>query len=430
VNLLRHRLRGPADEGSILLALFALMVVTGLLTVGLATIVNAHVLARHDTAFEAALAGAEKGMDELIAQVKASPTSSSFTPVNGTAGGVTYQASATPSGSTWLIDAAGTSTVQGRTVTRHIQSTVSISPLLDVPLFGETSVDLGSPSAIDRYDSATSSDVCASTGNQTTMLTSNPQMCHPVTPQYGDLATDGTLTLDSADLPKIGAADIDNAPAAGSTDPTATDPTATGRCGGDPGVCAAVGGQVHVNRERLEYPLSGLCANGIGGGATAFDGSTVLAANTVYSFSDVTLNANAIADLGNVTNSRIVICFDGTLTMPPLVPLNSTPAPGHPLTLDPRPPASLLLISTDKDGPGPVVNFGAGLPGETAVSAVVYAPNARCNSTGHVDVYGVLICKSVTAPGGLDVHYDVQVGTFGDSTFDRSVTVSHWHEIT
>jgi hypothetical protein len=425
MNLLRRRLRGPSDEGSILLALFALMVVTGLLTVGLATIVNAHVLARHDTAFEAALAGAEKGMDELIAQVKASPTSSTFAPVSGTtSNGVTYQASTTPSGSTWLVDAKGTATVQGRTVTRHIQATVSIAPLLNVPLFGETSVSLDSPSAIDRYDSATSSDVCASDGGQTSMLTSNPHMCHPGTPQYGDLATDGTLNIKSADLPKIGEADIDNAPAAGSTDPTAT-----GRCGGDSGVCSAIGGQVQVNQERLEYPLSSLCSNGIGGGATAFDGSTVLATNTVYSFSDVTLNANAIADLGNVSNSRIVICFNGTLTLPPLVPLNSTPAPGHPLTLNPRPPTSLLLISTATGGAAPVVNFGGGLPGETAVSAVIYAPNATCNGTGHVDVYGVLICKSVTTPSGLDVHYDTQIGTFGDSTFDRSVTVSHWHEI-
>ena len=102
----------------------------------------------------------------------------------------------------------------------------------------------------------------------------------------------------------------------------------------------------------------------------------------------------------------------------------------HPLYADPRPPASLLLISTATTGPDPVVNFGTGLPGETAVSAVIYAPNAVCSASGHVDVYGTLICKSVTAPAGLDVHYDSQLSSFGNSTFDRSVTVSHWHEIT
>src|SRR5213082_3165742 len=125
MRLLQRRLNGSSDEGSILLALFAIMVVSGLLTVGLATIVNAHVLARHDTAFESALTGAERGLDELVAQVKANPTTSSYTPINGTTGdGVTYHATATASGSIWLVDATGTATTQGHAVTRHIQATI------------------------------------------------------------------------------------------------------------------------------------------------------------------------------------------------------------------------------------------------------------------------------------------------------------------
>lgn len=414
---INRRLRGASDEGSILLALFALMVVTGLLTVGLATIVNAHVLARHDTAFESALAGAEQGLDELIAQVKANPVAASFPASNGTtSAGVAYQATATPTGSNWLIDATGTATVQGRTVTRHIQANVSVAPVLDVPLFGETAVNLPGPSAVDRYDSSSGSNVCKSNGSETNMLWPDARMCEPATPQFGDLATDGTLTLRSQDLPGIGEADIDNSP--------------IGRCGGDPGVCAATGGQVQVSTSKLQYPLSSMCANGIGGGTTAYDGSTVLAANTVYSFSDVTLNAAAVADLGNVSGSQLVICFSGTLTLPPLVPINSAPAPDNPLNLVPRPPTTLLLISTSSTGTSPVVNFGGGLPGETALSAVVYAPNADCTANGHVDLYGALICQSVTAPNGLDVHYDTQIQSFGNTTFTRSVTVSHWHEVT
>jgi len=445
MRFLQHRLRGPKDEGSILLALFAIMVVSGLLTVGLATIVNAHVLARHDTAFESALTGAEQGLDELIAQVKASPTSSSFTPVSGTTNaGVAYQATATASAGTWLIDATGTATVKGHPVTRHIQATVTFRNLLDdtqgkgVPLFGETAVNLATPSGVDRYDSSVSSDVCTTGGTQTSMVNGDTRMCQPAAPRFGVLATDGTLNLSSADLSNIAEADIDNAPAAGSADPDFT-----GKCGGDTGVCNAIGAKVQVSQDRLDYPLSSLCGQGIGGGVTAYDGSTSLAANTVYNFTNVTLSAAAVADLSNVANSRLVICFNGTLTLPPLVPLNSTSSPGHPLLLDPRPPTSLLLISTSAcpqftvNGScavagidPPAVNFGAGLPGETAVSAVIYAPNAACTATGHVDVYGTLICASVAAPSGLDVHYDTQVASFGASSFDRGVTVSHWHEIT
>src|SRR5438874_4402886 len=238
MRLLQRRLNGSSDEGSILLALFAIMVVSGLLTVGLATIVNAHVLARHDTAFESALAGAEQGLDELIAQVKANPTGASFAPVSGTtSSGVTYHATATPSGSTWLVDATGSATVKGRPVTRHIQTTVTVRNLLSdssgqgVPLFGEKEVNLATPSAVDRYDSSVSSDVCTATGTQTTMLTPNTRMCTPGAPRFGVLATDGALTMSSADLPDIAEADIYNAPAAGSN---AKD--ATGHCANDPTV--------------------------------------------------------------------------------------------------------------------------------------------------------------------------------------------------
>src|SRR5205823_12506598 len=158
----------------------------------------------------------------------------------------------------------------------------------------------------------------------------------PGAPRFGVLATDGALTMSSADLSDIAEADIYNAPAAGSKDEDAT-----GHCLNDQTVCGSVGGKVQISPDRLEYPPSDLCSQGIGGGVTAYDGSTSLAANTVFNFSDVTLSATAVADLGNIANSRIVICFNGTLTLPPLIALNSTSSPGHPLYADPRPPASL-----------------------------------------------------------------------------------------
>src|SRR5207248_1706955 len=212
----------------------------------------------------------------------------------------TYHATATPSGSTWLVDATGSATVKGRPVTRHIQTTVTVRNLLSdssgqgVPLFGEKEVNLATPSAVDRYDSSVSSDVCTATGTQTTMLTPNTRMCTPGAPRFGVLATDGALTMSSADLPDIAEADIYNAPAAGSKDEDAT-----GHCLNDQTVCGSVGGKVQISADRLEYPPSDLCSQGIGGGVTAYDGSTSLAANTVFNFSDVTLSATAVADLGN-----------------------------------------------------------------------------------------------------------------------------------
>lgn len=425
----RHRCD---DEGSILLALFAMLVVSGLLTVGLTMIVMAHTTARHDLAFEAALTGAEEGLSELVAQVKDNPDASSFTPISGTdpTTHVSYSASATPSGGQWLVDATGTAPTQNGTVTRHIQVNVRVDDLLDVPLFGDRSLSLGGPSssngsAVDQYDSssgANASNVCDRQGNRVSMdIAADTRMCSQASPALGVAATNGDLHMRTADLDEVYEADIFNYLPSGTG----------GRCVEDGGVCAQLGNKVKTHVSKLNYPLATtMCSQGIGAGSTAYDGSAALAANAVYNFSDVTLNATAVANLANLADSQIIICFNGTLTVQPLVGVNSQPATDNPLMRNPRAPSTLLLISTAPNtatGTAPVVQFGAGLPGETSLSAVVYAPNADCTATGHVDVYGLLVCGKVEAPNGLDVHYDRQIALM--ASFQRPVTVSHWREV-
>ena len=430
------RRRQPRDDdGSILLSLFALLVVSAILTAGLAGVIAAHTTARHDVAFEAALTGAEQGLSELVAQVRSAPTATSFTPVSGTnaATNVSYSATATFSGGQWLVDSTGTAQTAGGTVQRHLQVTVRVDDLLSVPLFGDRSLVLGgnssSGSAVDRYDSAGSASasyVCDRQGHRVSMTTgTDTRMCSEVSPALGVAATNGGLTMRSADLASVSEADIFDVPR-----PGYPDPDATGTCVGDGGVCASVGAHVLTHEAKLSYPTSTMCSQGVGGGTTAYDGSVALAANAVYNFSNVTLNATAVANLANISGSRIVICFSGTVSVQPLVGVNSTPDPDQPLTYsNPRSPSTLLLISTDPDGTGaaPAVQFGAGLPGETSISAVIYAPTADCTANGHVDVYGVLVCRSVNAPNGLDVHYDREIALM--SSFDRPVTVSQWREV-
>ncbi len=302
-----------------------------------------------------------------------------------------------------------------------------------MPLFGKTAITLGGTSSVgsgvDRYDSsggAAASNVCDHSGARVSMVTAaDTRMCTHATPSLGAVATDGGLTLRSGDLVYFSRADIFNVP-----HPGYPAGSATGACIGDSNVCSLIGNKVFTHESVLDYPTSQLCSQGIGGGTTAYDGSLALAANTIYNFSDVTLNATAVTNLANVAGSQLVICFNGTLTVQPLAGINSEPAPDNALLRNPRPPSTLLLVSTapSTTGPPPSVVFGAGLPGETSLSAVVYAPDATCTApTGHVDVYGLLVCGSLDAPAGLDVHYDTQVGLM--TTFDRPVQVSHWREL-
>lgn len=426
--------RREDDEGSIVMAMLAIVVVTGLLTLGLATILSSHLAARHDVAFESALAGAERGLDELVAQAKANPAAASFPAIAGTAGtGTTYSASATAVSGGWLVDSTGTATNNGRTVTRHIQATVSVGDLLSVPLFGKTSLNLGStgPSAVDRYDSAVSSDVCTASAVAASMSDSDTRMCTHAAQAFGAAVTDGSLTMRGVDLSSMNGVSIFNAPV-----PGFVDPSATGACAGDAAVCAAVGTSVTTHHERLDFPLSSVCSQGIGAGSVGYSGTTALAANAVYSFTDVTMSATAIANLTNISGSQIIVCFNGTLTIPAGLSLNSTVKCSAvtnpsctPTRLDPRPPSTLLLISTSGSDT-PAVHLGGGSSSETSLSAVVYAPNADCTATGHVDVYGLLVCGSVTASGGVDVHYDTEIDQLSATAgFDRPVTVSGWREL-
>jgi hypothetical protein len=301
-------------------------------------------------------------------------------------------------------------------------------------LFGNTALNLGTngPSAVDRYDSAVSSDVCTTSGASASMSDTDTRMCTHAAQPYGAAVTDGPLTMRYADLSNMSSVSVFNAPA-----PGFTDPAATGACAGDASIQAACGTTIPTHHDRLDFQTSSICSQGIGAGAVAYTGTTALAANAVYSFTNVTMNATAIANLANVSGSQIIICFNGTLTIPAGLSLNSTLACSAvttpsctPSRYDPRPPSSLLLISTSGGSGTPAVSLGGGSSSETSASAVIYAPNADCTSTGHVDVYGLLVCGSVAAQGGVDVHYDTEIDRLSTTAdFDRPVKVSGWREL-
>ena len=108
------------------------------------------------------------------------------------------------------------------------------------------------------------------------------------------------------------------------------------------------------------------------------------------------------------------------------LPWNSYIYTALPLRYAPRPPSTLMLIDTATSGSSSTITIGDGLNQETALSAVIYAPHATCVVSGHLDLYGAMICGSISAPGGISVHYDKQLA---GSTTQQTVTVSNWREI-
>jgi hypothetical protein len=421
----------PNDEGSVLLAMLGMLSLTTIMLVLLGALVAGENVGRHDAAFEQSLHAAEQGMDRVVAQIRQTPLAASFAPISDTEAttGARYTTSTAGSGGHWVVTSGGTATRGGKTVSRTITRHVDVTQLLGTPLVGLDRLALTGPSGsslVDTYDSAVSSNVCDAAGGSQTMGYSGAVMCTRSVPALGPVLTQGPLTMSGTSIANVRQADVYHAAPVGYPDPGAT-----GRCAGDATTCAAVGTKVLLHQEKVDYPLSTLCTHGIGGGAVAYDGSYALAANAVYDFTDVTLNASAIANLANPTASRLVICFSGKLSIPPLLPINSSVASVVPPRLVPRAPATLLLISTS--GGAATVDFGRDpvlgtLSSQTSsLSAVVYAPNAACTATGHVELFGLLVCKTVDAAAGINLHHDVQVATL---PFDSTVRVSQWHEVT
>jgi hypothetical protein len=64
---------------------------------------------------------------------------------------------------------------------------------------------------------------------------------------------------------------------------------------------------------------------------------------------------------------------------------------------------------------------------ETTLSAGIYAPGSTCTITGHVDLYGSMVCSKIVMAAGasITVHYDLNMAT-GDT--QQTVTTASWNE--
>jgi hypothetical protein len=428
----RKRPDGIRDDGSIVLALLAIVILSSVVSIGLATVVKGQLQARHDNAFAQALTGAETGLDSMVARIKATPSSVSQPPISGTnaSTGAAYQTEATFSSGSWLIDSVGSAVTQGRTIRREVQETVTVQGAYSVPLFGNSALTMGAGSGVNEYDSGTDASnpatSCGQLPNTGILGLVATTMCTPAIVSTGPAATNGRLTMNGADLAGFSEVDVDDAAV-----PGYPNPDAAGTCVGDATSCAS--SKVVRSPTSLSYPSSSACASGIGVNAAAVTGSNYLAAGAVYNLlGNLTLNAAVTANLTHLSSSAITLCFNGNLLVPSLgaagvtLPWNSSISSLLPLRYTPRPPSTLMLIDTAPSVGTSTITIGDGLNPETVLSAVIYAPNATCVVSGHLDLYGSMVCGSISAPGGIAVHYDKQLATVPQ---ERTVTVTNWREV-
>ena len=165
------------DQGSIILALLGIVILTTVASVGLADVINGQTQTRHDNTFAQSLDNASSGLDAMVSYIKNNPAAgltgltetlpSSTTYKNVTAKPtLTIDTTGNPASTTWNLSATGIATVQGRSVYRTIDERVTIAHTYRTPVYGAQGLQLGQGSSINDYDpTATASSTTDSLSN-------------------------------------------------------------------------------------------------------------------------------------------------------------------------------------------------------------------------------------------------------------------------
>ena len=427
--MLRRRIAASRnDEGSLLLAMFAIMIVTALAAVITATVVTGQKQSTNDQRFEQALEVAEVGLGQMNSLIQNNPGTTTFPAMTGTTSdGGTYSVSAVKSTYTWKVTAVGTS--YGG-LTRTVTNDLAVRPLFAMAAFGKLAVTFRGGNGADSYNSSLNSDICQGTpsinnspsanyldpGSATNAGTNSSQtdvrMCQPTS--LGDVGTNGDLYLLGTVADRIDRADIYNA-RDHVLDPF---PDATGNCAGVTATCDLYNtGRLGYTRDPIPFPAVSACSFPAGSAAVPSSGGGTFGGRA-YNLSDVTLDGSSV--FTGTAAQPTILCISGTLNVAAQSLINFTTGTTFEQPTTILGPASLLIFVTGSSNSGVVLGDHASL------SAAVYAPNAAVSCGPQGNIYGSLIANTITNGGGWNFHYD---DALKDQMANAPVRVSNWVEV-
>lgn len=388
------------DEGSLVLAMFAIMVLTGLIAVTFAGVNAGQRQTVEDEKFEEALQVSEAGLNQMVSLVQSQPDAASVGTITQTMpDGGTYTVTAAKDVSTgkWTVQSTGTA--PDGTV-RKVQQHIETSTLFEFAAFGKSFANLNGGNGADSYDSSANSAIdgdgfpVAKTGN-------------------GKVATNGVLTLKGqvatdTDLAEIHYAN-GNTPIA---DPL---PDATGESGhiNTTAMASETPPRLTYHRQPIELPSIEICP---GTATTSFNGIGTLGPSngTPLYYTDIEFSEDTVFT-GTVDNPT-VICMTGSLTVGNGQSINFDTATGYP-----RPPGTLFIFGTYA-GTDEGLDFG----NHVNISAAIYAPNYAMSGGAQGNLYGSIICNNISTQGGWNFHYD---DALQDAELNAPAVLSNWTEV-
>lgn len=370
------------DRGSIMLAMMAAIVVSGLVFATLAMIAQGERKTRSDQGFTAAIQGADAGIQDAFVTISALPPSDTSTTLSNQSGvnvgGISYTWTATRASGTaltWNVTSQATGVFAGTQTTRTVTASVKQASLFPMAAFADSTINFnGNNAAVSYPDDG-----------------------------FGIVGTNSTLTLKGSSTTVQGVALYDT-DTLGETD----------RCTGQGCPSTSL---VTTSPSKLDIKSAvatdgfitqqlDACKAASGGALQAFVGSSIAASSTPYCFSSFYADTQNFTVTGDPNLSAIVYVDGGDVTLG-----NKNHAS---VNYDvPNNPSSVRLRIYSTGSSVSVYNQGN-------VSAAVYAPNAACvgeTSNAQTDYWGSLICNTIDNVGGWTFHYDTRLGALGDGTW-------------
>lgn len=376
------------DRGSMVVALLAVIVTSGLMIAITASTVAGHRGVNFDRDHIRVVQGADAGVEEVIYKLGHPDPLQRLTPpvaltAPQTAGDATYQYEVVPwpavSGS-WQIKSQAT--ING--TTRRVSAIVAQPQPFQLAAFADSHLVLRGGNSANSYNAA-------AWGTGEGNIGSN-----------GTITLNGNVTADDAELH-----DYDAAP-----QPTRCTSNGNTVCAGfDP-----IGPETDVTSETAlgfiddaiatTTPAPGACndpSNPVG----PFTGTTLAARPQPYCFTTMNISANfTVSGTGSayvyLTNPTAATTFGvGNKTL-----VNCVLCTG---TNGPRPDASKLQIFTKSVGPIRIGNH-------SHVAASIFAPRATCGgnpSNAGANFYGSMVCAIITNQGAWSFHYDDRLRDVG-----------------
>lgn len=416
------------EDGSLPLAMLAVMIVTSLVMVATTTMVMGQQQTRRDRAFEESLQVADTALNRVITLVEARQEEATFclgTPPStlpNYAGpcsaadtvpadqGYTGQAVRDDVADEWILTVQGT--VGGRT--RTLQTTIPMgSPFSHSPL-GRQKLNLQGGNRADSYRSGSYSLTFPRTFQPRPydeFLDTNNTVIDPT--GRGIFTTEGPLELNGQSFANSDGAQIFYAKNPGYLGVNYVSnplPGATGIClsvtqtcqghgvARDPSLPLADGNRrLDYYRDRVVMPPLRVphqpTEHYDGANKTLDPGIHVFRSAKLYSTTQI---------LGTPDNPT-VIYLTGELTAPTHARINFQPDPTNPAIGRPKPATGLVIYSTMQ---GTAVNFPTGVQ----IAGGVYAPYGAFSGGSQGEIWGALVADTIRTTGGWKFHYDETMG--------------------